>query len=94
MTEHQRLAPTLEAELSAEDAAWLRRQGWNDAALPPIASARDAERYARIEAAIGKAMKGSSFAERGESAEGRMAAALGAHLANWRERDEAAEGED
>lgn len=91
---HDRLAPTLEADLSPADAAWLRAQGWNDADVPAIASASDAERYARIEAAIGKAMKGTSFAERGESAEGRMAAALGAHLANWRERDDPADGED
>ena len=94
MPDHERLAPTLEAELSPEDAAWLRQQRWNDAGVPPIANARDAERYARIEAAIGKATKGATFAERGESAEGRMAAALGAHLANWRERDEQAETDD
>ncbi|QLP97471.1 MAG: hypothetical protein HZY79_08810 [Rhodoblastus sp.] len=35
MTERHRLAPTLEAELSAEDAAWLRASGWNDAAVAP-----------------------------------------------------------
>lgn len=88
MTERHRLAPTLEAELSAEDAAWLRASGWNDAAVAPVADADGAARYARIEAAIAKALKGASFAERGESAEGRMAAALGARLADWRERDE------
>ena len=93
MTEHQRLAPTLEADLSAEDAAWLRKQGWNDAAVPAISSAADAERYARIEKAISKATQGASFAKRGESVEGRMAAALGAHLANWRD-NASGDGED
>ena len=93
MTDHPRLAPTLEAELSSDDAAWLRRQGWNDAAIPAVATAADAERYARIEEAIGKALGGASFAERGQSAEGRMAAALGAHLANWRDKA-SDEGED
>ena len=88
MTDRPRLAPTLEAEISAEDAAWLRANGWNDAAVAPIASAADAARYGRIEAAIGKALKATSFAERAESAEGRLAAALGARLADWRERDE------
>jgi hypothetical protein len=82
---HPRLAPTLEAEIPADDAAWLRKLGWSDAAVPAIASQADADRYARIEAAIGKALKGASFAERGESAEGRLAAALGARLADWRD---------
>ena len=88
MSEHPRLAPTLEAEISADDAAWLKKTGCSDAAVPPVANAADAERYKRLEKAIGNALKGSTFAERAESAEGRMAAAIGARLADWRELDE------
>lgn len=88
MTEHPRLAPTLEAEISADDAAWLRKIGWNDAAVPPVAGADDAERYARLEKALNNALRGATFAERGESAEGRMAAAIGARLADWRDQDD------
>lgn len=88
MPDYPRLAPTLDAEISADDAAWLRKTGWSDAAVPAIANAADAERYARLEAALNNALKGSTFAERGESAEGRMAAAIGARLADWRDGDE------
>lgn len=91
MSPHPRIAPTIEAEISAEDAAWLRKIDWNDAAVPAIADAGDAARYARLEKALTSAMRGASFAERGESAEGRMAAALGARLADWRD---GAEGDD
>lgn len=91
MSQHPRIAPTIEAEISAEDAAWLRKIDWNDAAVPPLADSIEAARYARLEKALNQAMKGASYAERGESAEGRMAAALGARLADWRD---SAEGED
>lgn len=86
--DHPSVAPTLKADLSPADRAWLDSIGWSDAAVPPIADQVAAERYARIEAAIAKASAALSYAERGESLEGRLAAALGARLADWRERDE------
>jgi hypothetical protein len=85
---HPRLAPTLEAELSVEDQRWFRSIDWSDSRVPPVASEADATAYARREAALTKAIDGLTFAERGDSAEGRLAAAIGAALANWRERDE------
>jgi hypothetical protein len=95
MTEPRpRIAPTLEAALSAADAAWLNAIGWSDAAVSPIETAQQAARYERIEAALNKAIAALSFAERGDSAEGRLAAALGAKLADWRDKADRDDDED
>lgn len=88
MPAHPRLAPTLEASLPVEDQRWFRSIGWDDAQVPPVRSDVEAADYARREAALTGAIEGLTFAERGDSAEGRLAAAIGAALANWRERDE------
>jgi hypothetical protein len=79
------MAPTLEAALTPADARWLESIGWSDAKVPPVETAADAERYARIEKQIAHAIAPLSFAERSDSLEGRLAAELGARLADWRE---------
>lgn len=73
--------------LTPADLAWFDRIGWNDAAVPP-AEASNAEDYRRREAALNRALDHLTFAERGESREGRLAAALGARLADLRDPDE------
>ncbi|MBL8589031.1 MAG: hypothetical protein JNK46_10930 [Methylobacteriaceae bacterium] len=88
MQTHPRAAPTLETTLSVEDQRWFRAIGWDDARVAPIRSEAEAVAYARREAALNAAIAALTPPERGDSAEGRLAAALGAALANWRERDE------
>lgn len=88
MPSHPRAAPTFEATLSVEDQRWFRAIGWDDAKVPAVRSEVEAADYARREAALNAAIDGLTFAERGDSAEGRLAAAIGAALANWRERGE------
>lgn len=79
---------------TAGDLAWLDGIGWDDAAVPP-ASAKVAEDYRRREAALNRAVAHLTFAERGESPEGRLAAAIGARLADLRDpEDEPAEDPD
>jgi hypothetical protein len=75
------------AGMSGEDLAWLDRHGWNDADIPPP-SADEIEAYERREAALNAAIAGLGISERGESLEGRLAAALGARLADLRDRGE------
>jgi hypothetical protein len=75
------------AGMSGEDLAWLDRHGWNDADIPPPAT-DEIEAYERREAMLNSAIAGFGVSERGESLEGKLAAAIGARLANLRERDE------
>lgn len=85
---HPHVAPVFEASLSTEDQRWFRSIGWDDANVPPVRNEIEARDYERREKALNEATEGLTFAERGDSAEGRLAAAIGAALANWRERDE------
>jgi hypothetical protein len=73
--------------LTADDLAWLDELGWNDAAVPP-ADASNAADYRRREVALNHAIQNLSFKERGESREGRMAAAIGARLADLRDPED------
>jgi hypothetical protein len=73
--------------LTADDLAWLDALGWNDAAVPP-ANASNAADYRRREAALNHAIRNLAFTERGESREGRMAAAIGARLADLRDPED------
>jgi hypothetical protein len=75
------------AGMSGEDLAWLDRHGWNDADIPPP-STDEIEAYERREAVLNSAIAGSGISERGESLEGKLAAAIGARLADLRDRDE------
>lgn len=75
------------AGMSGEDLAWLDRHGWNHADIPPP-STDEIEAYERREATLNSAIAGLGISERGESLEGKLAAAIGARLADLRDRDE------
>ena len=76
------------AGLGPQDLAWFDALGWSDSAVPPVASEGDLALYKRREQALASAVAHLTFAERAESPEGKLAAALGAHVANWAEKDE------
>lgn len=78
------------AGLSAEDLAWFESFGWDDKNVPPPRP-QDMADYRRRETALNASIAGLDFVERGASPEGRLAAAIGARLADARD---AAEGED
>jgi len=74
--------------MGASDFAWFEALNWDDAAVPPADPANE-EDYRRREAALNRAIDHLTFSERGESREGRMAAALGARLADLRDPPDA-----
>jgi hypothetical protein len=73
--------------LTTGDLAWFESLNWDDAAVPPADPANEAD-YRRREAALNRALESLSFSEKGESREGKMAAALGAKLADLRDPEE------
>lgn len=75
------------AGMSGEDLAWLDKHGWSDADIPPPSPGEIAA-YERRESALNSAIAGMGFTERGDSLEGKLAAAIGARLADLRDRDE------
>lgn len=81
----------LAAGMSAADVEWIDGLGWNDASVPPVRSAAQLADYKRREQILNAAVAHLSFAERGDSPEGRLAAAIGAEVANWSDRAEEAE---
>ena len=78
------------AGLGPVDLAWFDQHGWNDADIPPP-EPNEIAAYERREAALNSAIAGLGITERGRSLEGRLAAAIGARLADLRDRDEDAE---
>ena len=78
------------AGMTSDDLACLDAWGWSDANIP-APSAGDVAAYERREAALNAAIAGLSVVERGQSREGRLAAAIGARLADLRDRDEDAD---
>ena len=70
------------------DLAWLDAIGWSDAAVAPIASEQEAKDYARREAALNGSIAQLLAADRMGRVESKLAAAIGARVADWRERDE------
>jgi hypothetical protein len=75
------------AGFSAEDFTWFEQHGWNDADIPPPAP-NEVAAYERRETALNSAIAGLGITERGQSLEGRLAAAIGARLADLRDGDE------
>ncbi len=73
--------------LSIEDLAWFERYGWSDADIPPP-KPNEIAAYQRREAALNSAIAGFGITERGQSLEGKLAAAIGARLADLRDGDE------
>lgn len=84
---HDRLAA---AGLGPEDLAWFDNHGWSDADIPPPEPG-EVPAYQRRETALNSAIAGLGITERGQSLEGGLAAAIGARLADLRDRDEDAD---
>lgn len=75
------------AGLSAADVAWFDSFGCEDARVP-VPRPDEIGDYRRREAALNAVIAPLTFSERGESLEGRLAAAIGARLADARDPDE------
>lgn len=81
------------AGLTGADIAWLEFFGCDDSRVPkPRAS--EIPDYRRREAALNASVAALTFAERGQSSEGRLAAAIGARVADAEDEAEGADGED
>ncbi len=80
-----------QAGLTAADADWFSRIGWSDAAVPAVDSDAQSIDYQRREAALNVAAGSMSFAERAASLEGKLAAAIGARVADWNDRADESE---
>jgi hypothetical protein len=78
---------------SKADLEWFDAIGWNDAEVPP-AGPESAADYERREALLNATLNAETFAERGASHAGRLAAAIGARLADLRDSQEEDEEED
>ncbi|WP_342363227.1 hypothetical protein [Terrarubrum flagellatum] len=76
------------AGLGGRDLAWLEDRSWSDRNIPAISSATERTEYARREAALNAAIASLSSSERGASIEGKLAAALGARIADFDDRGE------
>lgn len=74
--------------LNPSDLDWLAKTNWSDSNVPPIGSGAEHADYARREAALNAAAQNLSFAERAASTEGKLAAAIGARIADWNDRAE------
>jgi hypothetical protein len=75
------------AGAGADDLAWFDRIGWSDAQVP-AARAGDVADYRRREKLLNDSLAGLTFAERGTSQAGRLAAAIGARIADLRDADD------
>ena len=75
------------AGLTGVDLAWIDSFGGDDAAVPPPRPDEIAD-YRRREAALNAAVAPLTFAERGESLEGKIAAAIGAKIADALDPDD------
>lgn len=74
--------------LTEVDLNWLDGLAWSDAAIPPIGTSREAADYMRREKALNSSVSALLLLERVESIEGKLAASIGAALANWKEHGE------
>jgi hypothetical protein len=72
---------------SAKDLAWFDSIGWSDSNVPAAEAASLAD-YERRETMLNACVDGLTFAERGNAQAGRLAAAIGARIADFRDRQE------
>jgi hypothetical protein len=75
------------AGLSAADLAWFESFGADDKAVPPPRPDEIAD-YRRREAGLNASISALTFSERGVSTEGKLAAAIGARIADASEPEE------
>ncbi|MDB5594898.1 MAG: hypothetical protein JWM36_1859 [Hyphomicrobiales bacterium] len=73
--------------LTSSDIAWFDAIDWNPSSVPPAEPVIIAD-YQRREQALNATVDGLSFAERGESQAGRLAAAIGARIADLTDPEE------
>lgn len=81
-------ARLLAAGVTRDDLAWFESLGWSDASVPRVAAEADLADLRRREAKLNASVAHLSFAERAASPEGKLAAAIGARIADWNDRDE------
>lgn len=74
------------AGASPADIAWFEAIHWQDDAVPPV-GAEVLAAYRRREQLLNKTIEHLSFAERGASRAGRLAAAIGARIADFTDND-------
>jgi hypothetical protein len=75
------------AGLNEGDIAWFDSFGCDDAEVP-APRADEIASYRRRETALNSSIAALSYAERGDSREGRLAAAIGARIADAQDRAE------
>jgi len=81
-------ARLLAAGAGRDDLDWLDQLGWSDANAPAVRTEADVSSLKRREALLNASVAHLSFAERAASPEGKLAAALGARIADWSDRDD------
>lgn len=81
-------ARLLAAGADRKDIDWFDGLGWNDSRTPPVRTEGDLADFKRREEKLNASVAHLSFAERAASPEGKLAAAIGARIANWGDRDE------
>jgi hypothetical protein len=74
-----------EAGLKPEDFAWFDSFGWDDSRVP-TPKPGEIQDFRRRETALNAVIVHLSFAERGVSLEGKLAAAIGARCADAQDR--------
>jgi asparagine N-glycosylation enzyme membrane subunit Stt3 len=90
MTDHNTEIASLKARLSksgltGDDLEWFDSLEWRDTNVPPPAPDQ-VERYKRREAALNADIANLGVMERGSTSQSRLAAAIGARLADLRDR--------
>lgn len=78
----------LAAGAGKNDLAWFEGLGWSDARAPAVRNDADLADYRRREEKLNASVAHLSFAERAASPEGKLAAAIGARIADWSDRDD------
>jgi hypothetical protein len=73
--------------LTGSDIAWFDAIDWNPSSVP-LAEPEIIADYQRREKALNETIDGLGFAERGESQAGRLAAAIGARIADLTEPED------
>jgi hypothetical protein len=77
----------LNAGMRDDDLAWLDNFGWSPSKIP-APTAVELSDYKRREFLLNKSILYLGIVERGASLQGKLAAAIGAHLANLRDPDD------
>lgn len=81
-------ARLLAAGATRDDLAWFEGLGWSDAGVPQVGGDAALADFRRREEKLNASVAHLSFAERAASPEGKLAAAIGARIADWNDRNE------